>query len=123
MGSLLGQAPLSGLTESLANIGRTSLACGMHSIAQILREFYTVKLQCRGCQRVTALGLDRLLAMSRTNDDMTVWRERFRCSGCGAKNPHFSTVNTHLTPPPHNEGWNPLTQTWNSVLEKPGADV
>lgn len=72
----------------------------MDSISNRLREFWLIELKCRGCGKVKMLGLDDQLRMSKQNDDMFWWRERFKCSGCGAKNPYMTVVSTHMTPPP-----------------------
>lgn len=74
----------------------------MDTISAWLREFRTIRLTCRGCGKVTCLGLDAMLDMSRQNDDLLFWRERFKCSACGAKAPYLATRNTHMTPPPKN---------------------
>lgn len=74
-----------------------------------LRNYVTMKLKCKGCGSVTDLGLDALLKMSAQNDDLTWWRERFRCRKCGEKAPYMSIVPTRMTPEPL-RGWNPLTQ-------------
>lgn len=50
------------------------------------------------------LGLDDLLRMSKQNDDYLWWRERFKCAGCGAKNPYMAMVSTHMTPKPKTNG-------------------
>lgn len=63
-----------------------------------LRNVVTAKLTCRGCERVTTIGLDKLLEMSATNDCFTWWRERFKCQRCGAKRPYLAIVPSHLTP-------------------------
>lgn len=63
-----------------------------------LRNVVTAKLTCRGCERVTTIGLDKLLQMSAANDSFTWWRERFKCRQCGAKGPYLTIVPTHLTP-------------------------
>ncbi|MBJ7437615.1 MAG: hypothetical protein JHD35_01135 [Sphingopyxis sp.] len=63
-----------------------------------LRNVVTAKLTCRGCERVTTIGLDKLLEMSATNDSFTWWRERFKCRTCGAKGPYLAIVPSHLTP-------------------------
>jgi hypothetical protein len=63
-----------------------------------LQNYVTAKLTCRGCERVTAIGLDKLLEMSAANDCFTWWRERFKCQRCGAKSPYLAVVPTHLTP-------------------------
>lgn len=63
-----------------------------------LQNVITAKLTCRGCERVTTIGLDKLLEMSATNDSFTWWRERFKCGKCGAKGPYLAIVPTHLTP-------------------------
>lgn len=72
----------------------------MYLVSDILRDFWTVRLKCRGCEKVTNIGLDGLLSMSKRNDDLAWWRERLKCSSCGEGNPYFSTVSTHMTPPP-----------------------
>lgn len=84
----------------------------MDSIAKRLREFWLIRLKCRGCGKVTMLGLDDQLRMSKRNDDMRWWRERFRCSACGAKNPYMSVISTHLTEMPKGKGpdWRPESQ-------------
>lgn len=63
-----------------------------------LKNVVTAKLICRRCERVTTIGLDKLVEMSATNDSFTWWRERFKCQRCGAKNPYLAVVPTHLTP-------------------------
>lgn len=63
-----------------------------------LQNVITAKLTCRGCERVTTIGLDKLLEMSAANDSFTWWRERFKCRTCGAKSPYLAIVPTHLTP-------------------------
>ena len=63
-----------------------------------LQNVITAKLTCRGCERVTTIGLDKLLEMSATNDSFTWWRERFKCRTCKTKNPYLAIVPTHLTP-------------------------
>lgn len=63
-----------------------------------LQNVVTAKLTCRGCKRVTMIGLDKLLAMSAANENFTWWRERFKCQRCGARNPYLAVVPTHLTP-------------------------
>lgn len=75
-----------------------------HPVTDWLKTFRTVLLKCRGCGNETTLGLDDLLAMSKRHDDMTWWRHRFKCAKCGAKNPYFSSVNTHLTPDAKSNG-------------------
>jgi len=63
-----------------------------------LQNVVTAKLTCSGCERVTLIGLDKLLEMSATNDSLAWWRERFKCRRCGAKRPYLAIVPTHLTP-------------------------
>lgn len=75
-----------------------------YPVSNWLKTFRTVQLTCRGCQKVTHLGLDDLLAMSKRHDDMTWWRHRFKCGKCGEKNPYFTSVHTHLTPQPETNG-------------------
>lgn len=81
----------------------------MHRISDQLREFWVTRLTCRGCERETTLGLDDMLRMSKQNDDWLWWRERFKCETCGAKNPYFAKVSTHLTSKPVTNGayWDP----------------
>jgi hypothetical protein len=64
----------------------------------VSRQSGGAKLTCRGCERVTTIGLEKLLEMSATNDSFTWWRERFKCRMCGAKNSYLAIVPTHLTP-------------------------
>ncbi|QXF10869.1 hypothetical protein [Sphingopyxis terrae] len=73
---------------------------GLDRISTWLREFRTMRLKCRGCRKVTDIGLDKLLEMSAKNDELMWWRERFRCGVCGAKSPQMSTIWTHMTPRP-----------------------
>ena len=63
-----------------------------------LRNVVTAKLTCRGCERVTTIGLDKLLEMSAANDSFTWWREQFKCQKCGTKSPCLAIVSSHLTP-------------------------
>lgn len=63
-----------------------------------LRNVVTAKLTCRGCERVTTIGLDKLLEMSAANDSFTWWRKRFKCQKCGTKSPYLAIVPSHLTP-------------------------
>ena len=70
----------------------------LERVSDWLQNVITAKLTCRGCERVTTIGLDKLLEMSATNDSFTWWRERFKCRTCGAKAPYLAIVPTHLTP-------------------------
>ena len=80
-----------------------------HPVSDWLRSFRTVQLTCRGCHKVKQLGLDDLLRMSKLDDDMMRWRQRFIYGKCGEKDPFFTSVHTHLTPGPVTNGayWDP----------------